>query len=568
MSLRSTRFARALGLAILLLAPRTAAAAWTTNGSAVCTYSGNQSYPVAVSDGSGGLFVVWQDSRSGALDLYAQRITSAGVIAAGWPTNGLPICTAAGDQKLAVMAPDGAGGFFVAWEDYRVSGGESNVYLQRVTGAGAIAPGWPTDGLGVCTVSAPQGYPCLAVSNGSAIVAWEDNRSALSSDIYAQRVSASGAVQWAANGVAVCTADNNQLFAAIVADGAGGAILAWQDGRLGDPDIYAQRLNGSGVPQWTADGVPVSSALYEQQSPRMVTDGSGGAVISWDDDRNLNGDVYAQRINGAGVAQWTSDGVALCTDPAEQYGAALVSDGAGGAILAWTDYRGGSGDVYARRITAAGANPGWPVNGAAICTASGDQFDVTAAADAAGGLFVVWADSRAGVGAADIYAGRLTSAGAVSPGWASNGVKVCDAANAQQHPATVADGAGCLIAWADDRGTSTDIYAYRATGTTSVDVPIGEPESLTLAPPFPNPTHGGATLRFATVTTGPARISVLDLAGRKMRTLMDEAALTPGFHTLVWDGRDEAGATAPDGIYFLRFETPSGTALRKLAVVH
>src|SRR5262245_2932039 len=562
-----SRFIRTLVVALLALVPRIAAAAWATDGNPVCTFTGNQSYPIVASDGAGGLFVVWQDARSGTLDLYAQRITSAGALAVGWPANGLPICTAVGDQKSAVMALDGTGGFFVAWEDYRVPGGESNVYIQRVTGSGTLASGWPVDGLGACTVSAPQGYPCITVSSGAAIVAWEDSRSGLSSDIYAQKISVTGAVQWAANGVPVCVAANNQLFAAIVPDGAGGAIIAWQDPRAGDPDIYAQRLNGAGAPQWTANGVAVCAATYEQLSPRMVPDGSGGAILTWDDNRNLNGDLYAQRINANGNSLWAADGVALCTDPAEQYGAALVSDGAGGAILVWTDYRGGSGDIYAARVTATGSNPGWPLNGAVVCAATGDQFDVAAAADAAGGAYAVWADARAGIGTGDIYAQRLTSAGAISAGWSTDGVKVCSAINVQQHPGVVADGAGCLMAWADDRGASTDIYAYRSGGASSVDVPLATPDVAWFGAPFPNPSHAGVALRFSTMNAGPARVVVVDLAGRSVRLLMDETALPAGSHTLSWDGRDASGGPAGTGIYFMSLETASGTALRKLTIL-
>ena len=45
-----------------------------------------------------------------------------------------------------------------------------------------------------------------------------------------------------------------------MSDGAGGAIITWQDSRSGGSDIYAQRIVGSGGVQWTADGVPISTA--------------------------------------------------------------------------------------------------------------------------------------------------------------------------------------------------------------------------------------------------------------------------------------------------------------------
>jgi len=69
---------------------------WTTNGVSICTASGGQSYPKILSDGLGGAIITWQDSRSGNYDIYAQRVSSTGVVL--WTTNGVSICTASGDQ--------------------------------------------------------------------------------------------------------------------------------------------------------------------------------------------------------------------------------------------------------------------------------------------------------------------------------------------------------------------------------------------------------------------------------------------------------------------------------------
>jgi hypothetical protein len=44
----------------------------------------------------------------------------------------------------------------------------------------------------------------------------------------------------------------------------------------------------------------------------IVSDNAGGAIIAWRDTRSVNWDVYAQRVNASGVAQWTANGVPLC----------------------------------------------------------------------------------------------------------------------------------------------------------------------------------------------------------------------------------------------------------------
>ena len=88
--------------------------------------------------------------------------------------------------------------------------------------------------------------------------------------------------------------------------------------------------------------VPLCTAANQQYSSTIVSDGAGGAIVTWYDIRSGNYDIYAQRVNAAGVPQWTANGVALCTAANNQYSPTIVSDGAGGAIVTWYDYRSGT----------------------------------------------------------------------------------------------------------------------------------------------------------------------------------------------------------------------------------
>ena len=74
-----------------------------------------------------------------------------------------------------------------------------------------------------------------------------------------------GAPQWAANGVAVCTAGDNQFDPRLVSDGLGGAIVTWEDRRSGSSyDIYAQRVDAAGATWWGTNGTAVSTAANSQ----------------------------------------------------------------------------------------------------------------------------------------------------------------------------------------------------------------------------------------------------------------------------------------------------------------
>src|SRR4029453_11016407 len=67
---------------------------------------------------------------------------------------------------------------------------------------------------------------------------------------------------WPADGRAICTASDWQWFPAITEDGAGGAIISWEDSRSGQSNIYAQRVTGTGTLVDVPTTEPLSFRLY------------------------------------------------------------------------------------------------------------------------------------------------------------------------------------------------------------------------------------------------------------------------------------------------------------------
>jgi hypothetical protein len=220
---------------------------------------------------------------------------------------------------------------------------------------------WTSSGAPVCTLAAYSLRPSLvADDSGGAIVAWADGRAGNALHIFAQRVDASGRSQWTTNGVALCTAPNGQDKPVACADGAHGAIVAWADYRSGTSlDLYAVRVSPVGAPLWPADGVPVCATPGEQSAARIAPDGVGGAIVTWQDHRGPDWDIYAQRVTALGTIRWAPNGVALCTLANDQNNPTLAPGGPGGAIVAWTDARvsAASSDIYAQGVDSTGAIP-------------------------------------------------------------------------------------------------------------------------------------------------------------------------------------------------------------------
>ncbi|MCK4349860.1 MAG: T9SS type A sorting domain-containing protein, partial [Candidatus Krumholzibacteria bacterium] len=569
---------------------------WGDQGIVVCDETGNQNNPLIVTDGSGGAIVVWNDERNGNYDIYCQRLDSDGVIQ--WASGGVCIVTKPGYQYLEGIIP--GGGAIVSWTDYGDGLSDIKVEVQRIDAGGSLL--WAASGVPVSNAAGNQEAPCLVPSSsGGAIVAWQDSRGDY--DIYAQSISAAGAALWDAGGVAACTETEGQYDPAIVPDGAGGVIIAWTDYRKGDYrcDIYAQRLDGSGASVWKAGGVPVCTAQEDQWCDAMIGDGYGGAIIAWGDYRSSVYDVYAQRIDSDGVELWSYDGVAVCTAPRNQWYIRAVSDGAGGAIVSWVDSRSGvplDYDIYAQRLDASGLVR-WAPNGAGICTADDDQSDAEPISDGAGGAFLVWEDRRSGD--YDIYASRIDTDGdpvatllaaysidlegmlprltwtlIEEPGErgffvfrsADGGVSFDEISDA----AVTAEGRTCIFVDTDCVPGTDCIYRVEMLDEGERTLlfeagPIYVPDlKLVLRQNHPNPFNPSTTIEYVLPSACRVFLAVYDPAGRLVVRLVNTEQ-PAGPHAIVWNGRGIGGKQLPSGIYFYRLQAGKLDQTRKMLLL-
>lgn len=109
---------------------------------------------------------------------------------------------------------------------------------------------------------------------------------------------------WTKDGIPINTANNTQGKPQIINCGSGGAIFILVDlrGRSStELDVYVQRINSSGVPQWTPNGTAISTEQYHQKNPQFTFDGAENIIIVWDDDlKHDDSDIFIQKINATG----------------------------------------------------------------------------------------------------------------------------------------------------------------------------------------------------------------------------------------------------------------------------
>jgi hypothetical protein len=126
------------------------------------------------------------------------------------------------------------------------------------------------------------------------------------------------------------------------------------------------------------------------------------------------------------------------------------------------------------------------------------------------------------------------------------------------------DGFDCSL---NDSTTAwVDNVRFGVYGTPTSEVPeVPDPPSAQLMAANPNPLSTTTRISYTTPADGHATLTVFDVAGRHVRTLVD-APLPAGPHEVTWNARDDAGQRVAAGLYFYRLTAGEYTTARKLVV--
>lgn len=448
---------------------------------------------VSINDGNNNMIIAWVDSRnSTGTDIYVQKINKDGTLP--WGAAEKVVCDAPNAQASISMISDGAGGAILAWGDRRANTGVVNneqVYGQRVKADGTL--GWAANGVNLSKSAVdPAIYrrnPVLEKVSATEFIVVFAQLGTLA-DFFAQKcLIADGIPIWATDKDIHEAQAGTQTTQQVLADGAGGAFVVWSDPRLGNAnsDIYAQSINSNGTVAWGTSGSVICNALTSQTAPVIVTDGSGGLICTWTDFRNGNNDIYAQRVNPSGIRQWdvatapASDlnGVPIAvistTSANNQVAPQIISDLNSNFVITWTDTRNSPApssfgfDIYAQKINLSGA-PQWTVNGVPVVSRIGTQGnssggDVVLCNGTGGDVYVTFRDVLTTPSTQnDIYVQRLNSSdGSISSPFNSYGLPASTNTATLSGINAISDGSGGLIvAWQDSRNSSSgDIYASK-----------------------------------------------------------------------------------------------------------
>lgn len=353
----------------------------------------------------------------------------------------------------------------------------------------------------------------------------------------------------------------------MVSDLASGCIVAWQDGRNGNVDLFAQQVDPNGFP----GGPPPDPARPVITAVADVPHDQGGKVIvrwlpssldvapygiaSYTLWRRSFTNSAASAVDGSRVRLLSINGTQseywefIATVPANgapgyAYMAPTGSDSLAGAIP-WNVFFVQAKASASQTYYTSAVDSGYSVDN--LSPAAPGQF---AGNYGGGATHLHWSPNQE----TDLFGYRLyrgTSSGFV-PG----------TGNLIATPADTgyADGAAGYyykLSAVDVHGNESGFTLLSPQQTT--DVGEGEAIAFALSMLSANPSRSEVVLRYALPRAGQARLAVHDVAGRTVRVL--ESGNRPaGEFTARWNGLDGSGRAVRAGMYFVRLDAGSSSA--------
>ncbi|MBL8857803.1 MAG: hypothetical protein JNL28_04765 [Planctomycetes bacterium] len=288
-------------------------------------------------------------------------------------------------------------------------------------------------------------------------------------------LSPSAFAQWSANpaaNLAIADFSGDQAVPLIAASGDGSTWMAWFDQRGGSYAVYAQRVDAQGNETFAHGGVLVSGNPQNTSLVGwdMISDGAGGCVLAFTDTRNgPDLDVYAYRLDAAGNQLWGANGVTLSADSDFEANPALARTSDGYFVCAWTHSPStGPGAIRYQRIDGAGVLQ-YPANGLAITGPGTEKPGFASIVEADAGSYIIsyLRNTAVFTSPRHIHAQKFNGAGAAQ--WNAGAATIVYDLNSVSigyTPLLRSDGAGgAVLAWHRSVGSDFEVMVQRLSAT-------------------------------------------------------------------------------------------------------
>lgn len=385
-------------------------------------------------------------------------------------------------------------------------------------------------------------YPALAAWGAFVHVVWQNAWN----EIYYSRSGDAGETWFQEQ--RLTTDPDSSLYPCIAASD---SILhvAWQDLRDGNMEVYYKRSTDNG--QTWGEDVNLSNTVGRSVFPAVRSQGSDVYLV-WAD----AGEIYFKHSPDNG--QTWQDNVRLTDDPADSEHPALAVDGSR-LHVAWTDDRNAqwtNHEIYYKNSTDGGLT--WSEDRRLTDAPEHSRTPVMAASDSA--VYLSWYDFRDGN--FEVYFKYSSDLGQT---WSADTNLSANASTSYSPFLALSDSILHLV-MQDNQSGNHEIYYKRGKIPVEPEPGVCEDAADERAElKILRATPAGAVISYAVPRSASVRLSVFDVTGRTVRTLVCERS-PQGTHTVFWDANDSRGTPVPAGVYACVMEAEDAVVARKFTL--
>ncbi|MCB2201034.1 T9SS type A sorting domain-containing protein [bacterium] len=472
------------------------------------------------------------------------------------------------------MTPDGQGGVVVGWLEFDSGSGMRGARFQRIDSDGNLL--WGETGRSLLpdeTSYDISTHPMWLFSqaDGTTAVAFT------AVDVYGGSYTERALLQiFGPDGTRTADeggpielyplADWDRTVVGAVDANDGSLFFLVQGLSLMDSDLYACRYDWEGQPHYESFAVipQMSDFLRSFDLNRIGED----VLVSW---INASDEVYGvqwNRITPNGELVYGEEGAVLLEGNNAIFGYDLATAD-DGFWLAWSS----SEETRYQKYTFDGEPQFEPELGRLIPVVENYFFIPELIPDLGGGVYILGTSGTCCNELDFSYTHIDPEGNPASDLYAEQGIlPLVNTWYAQRELFAVPDGEGGFLAtWSDNRSAiAEDVYAMRVNDYLVADLPEDrsnvQPDQFVLEPAYPNPFNPSTTVRFTIPEAGMVRLSVYDILGRQVATLLDRR-MESGSHALSWNGRDFTGQPVASGTYILALDNQGMSRARRIVLL-
>ncbi len=430
---------------------------WEDNGKPIASVDMKQTQVRLTGDGFGGVFFTWMDERNAVypqIEIYFQHVDSSGDLV--FQTNGIPISEAVNYQFNPIVKKDKLGGAFVVFGDQQ--SGSIDMAVQHVDATGTtfedngmiFFPGLDGDAI------SPK---LLYLGDNRTLAYWLDKRNGGSTpQTYGQIITEDFPNISELNGQLLCENEYQDYpSATLIGEHIFLNFLCEEDG--GTKTLYYVVLDQDLNPVMDSNGLPIYANEWnmDQFDIASIAGTDGFLYVAYSDIQLWDYDAKLQKFDEQGNPQWENGGVYISQMEGNDLIQSIEQKADGGCIVFFKNDNSDL-NLYAQAVDNNGNFPNdWSSNPLIISNEVGDQ-DAIKTLRTENGVFAAWKDTRNGSDA-DIYGQFITDEGQIAG--EENGTAIVSKTNDQLNPSFDYDNSYNLfmVCWEDfENGMNYDIF--------------------------------------------------------------------------------------------------------------